>query len=230
MELSNKQPIMHFKNIQIVKSVPFKTAVDALLAMEQKLYLQKENGCKLTHLKLFKINELAISALQKEGLNTEILCDFGRFLHQYGIIDATQLQNCITDFEDYSTEYFEGYYRKSDTFEPKTIENTLQRSAYGGSYFEEFDYTKPDSEAAQALKESYGSFPTYTVEAIDKRNAYIKKVAAFFKAKVNKSAHKQTGITFKYGFALDDTSNSDWMVVVYIESNYMLVYSYFNTI
>jgi hypothetical protein len=168
--------------------------------------------------------------LQKDTITTEILCDFGRFLHQYSIIDTTQLEECMADFGDYGTEYFHNYYSNSDTFERQMIESTLQRSAFGGSFFEEFDYKDPNGEQAQALKESYGSFPNYAIEDIDKRNTLITEIVNLFKAKVDESTQKHTGITCRYGSALSDTSNSDWLVTVYIENSYLFLYNSFTTI
>jgi hypothetical protein len=228
---AKNQTTNYFKNFQEVADDNFIAAANTLVEMEQNFYNQQNGSAsKLTHLKCFKLTEEDISALQQENLNTEILCDFGRILQQYDIITSSQMEDCITDFEEYATAFFQHYYSISDSFSMDSIESALNRSAFGGSFFEEFDYKEPSSAQAMALKESYGSFPKYAIEDIDQRNAYIKEVAALFRTKANESTHKHTGITFSYGCSLSDTSNSDWLVKVFIENTYMLVYNTFNAL
>jgi hypothetical protein len=229
--ITSNHSAKYFKTIQTLEGGNFKALAKTLLEMEQNFYNQQNGSAsKLTHLKFFKLNEEDISALQRENLNAEILCDFGRILQEYGIITSSEMEDCITDFEEYTTEFFQYYYSTSDSFSLDSIESALKRSAFGGSFFEEFDYKEPNSAQAMALKESYSSFPKYAIEDIDQRNAYTKEVAILFKAKTNESAHKHMGITFSYGCSLSDTSNSDWLVKVFIENTYMLVYNAFNTI
>ncbi|MEO0040640.1 MAG: hypothetical protein RL329_88 [Bacteroidota bacterium] len=185
-----------------------------LLALEQKLYNLNDTGTKLEKIALFCTN--TPFSFHPKTLNQAGFVELLAFFRNIDFITDEQVSQIL--YDENSVSYFKRYAKKSDASD---VEATFFQAAFGGQFFNEFDYTNKTDERAQNYLNTYGDFPIYEVNDVKRRNDLLQKVVQSCLKKGNMKGEPTLQRSFLTE-TLSDASNSPLMIHFWISEKAIL--------